>query len=272
MFSKRCILGLVVWLSMMALACQSPLSRAAFASTATPLHATSADARPAPETEAPALTPSPPAGVGGPAALLADTLGRLDSSAGYRYSITSTLSFEIEGKPVDWRYTGQGATAPPDRYEWDIRGPAGQSWHVVSVAGQTVCSDSGGPQKTGCGLAWGGPSPGSSPYTAIAYLRFAEELGGLERVSMADRDYYHFTFSPSLAQLTGLDDSHQAAIRQVTNARGEVWVDKMTGTLRRVQIAILSVTPSGREQQTSLALTFFELGQPVDIVLPKAGR
>lgn len=273
MFSRGYLVGLVLWLSMAMLACQSPLSRAVSdnAATSHPIDST-AQLASTPATLASASpSPAPPPLMEGSAAVLADTLSRLDTAGGYRYNITATLSYSVEDKLVEWKYAGQGATAPPDRYEWNIEGPADQRWHVVGVGGQTACSDAGGTQTAECGLAWGGPSPGASPYTAIAYLRFSEETGELKFISLASRDYYNFTFSPSLIKLSGLDDSHQQAIRQVTKASGEAWVDRTTGALRRFQVAILSVTPSGREQQTVLALTFFDQGEPVEIVLPVTG-
>ncbi len=266
MFHTACLLGLLLCWTVAATDCQGPAR-----SVAAPPASVSA-VSPAPSQSSTASPAPPPAGRPSPTEALVTALSRLDSSVGYRYSITSTLSYTVNNQPVEWKYTGQGATAPPDRYEWDLRGPTGQRWHVVGVAGETACQDDLGSQDSGCGLAWGGPSPGSSPYTAIAYLRFAEPTDSLEDVQSGGRDYYAFTFAPALASLGSLDDSHRKVVRQVWTATGTAWVDKGTGALRRLEVSVVSVASSGREQQTRLALTFFDLGQAIDIALPVPGR
>ena len=199
--------------------------------------------------------------------LLEETIAKLGRAGSYRFTISATHSYMFENTMVEWRYQGQGAYAAPARYEWSIEGQADVTLHVVAVGNQTYCADTRG-RQTECSLAWGGPSPGSSPYTLLAYLRNFEGVGQLETSSLEGKDYYHFPFSPSKAEVAALDEAHQAAMASVSTVQGELWVDKATGLPRREKVVVECTVSPGRQQKVEMTLSFFDFGQPVEISLP----
>ena len=214
-------------------------------------------------------TPAVPTETAAPTAqqVLAQTVAKLDAASSYRFNIAATLNYAFENTTVEWKYQGQGAFSAPASYEWTIEGQADVMLRAISVDGKTSCADTRGIPPPGCSLAWGGPSPGSSPYTAIAYIRNVQQVGDLQTKDLDGKPHYYIIFTPSLSKVAALDTAHSAALGTVSGVSGELWIDIATGLPRREKVVIELSPPSRSKQRVEITLGFFDYGKPVEIRL-----
>ncbi len=117
-------------------------------------------------------------------------------------------------------------------------------------------------------LAWGGPNPGSSPYTVVAYLRKYGEVGDLKVQSLGGREYYHLTFSPALQRVAALDAAQERAVAVVQSVKGDIWIDKDSRMPYQEQVIVKSKGPEGNEETVDMSLLFSDYNKPVEIKIP----
>jgi hypothetical protein len=139
---------------------------------------------------------------------------------------------------------------------------------VISVAGQTRCADTRGVLGSNCSLAWGGPLPGTSPYTVIAYLRLPDKVVARGAKSLDGKEYDYFTFTPDKSKIAALSAAHAQEAAKVLDVQGEVWVDRKTGLPRREAVKVKAVSRTGQEESMDVTVDFSNYGEPVDISLP----
>ncbi|MBI4320678.1 MAG: hypothetical protein HY675_19475 [Chloroflexi bacterium] len=210
-----------------------------------------------------ALTTSPTAAPSAQS-ILAESVRKLNDAESYKFSITASLLAPFEGKQREWKYKGEGAAARPDKYQWTLEGQADVFFKVVGVGDQVSCADTRG-ERRDCSLANGGPRPGSSPYTVIAYLKNFAQVGEATTKSIGGADFDHLTFVPSLPKVSSLDTGHGRALSGVTGVTGEVWIDRQSRLPHQEKTVIRSKAQPSGEDVVEMTLVFADYGRPVDI-------
>ena len=219
---------------------------------------------PTPPTPLPKATPAPALAAQG---ILAESVQQLNGAESYKFTIAATLRNVFEGKDREWKYTGKGSAAKPNRYQWTLEGSADALFEVVTSGGQLYCADTRGERKD-CTLASGGPNPGSSPYTVLSFLRNFDQVGEVTTKALQGADFYHMTFSPSLPKVSSQDAGHNRALANVTSVAGEVWIDKQSRLPQQERVLVKSKSPSTGEETVEMTVVFSDYGKPVDIRMP----
>ncbi|MCL4367751.1 MAG: hypothetical protein M1358_07130 [Chloroflexi bacterium] len=195
-------------------------------------------------------------------AAFSESVGKFNDLQSYQFDVSAVL------KNTVWTYKGSGAFAKPDRMQWTLEGRADVVFHVVGAAGKVFCADSRGENTRDCSFAFGGPLPGSSPYTIVAYLKNAEQVGTLDEKTIGGVPHDHVTFSPSLPKVSSLDAGHSRALSGVSSVLGEIWIDKKSRLPVRENVEVK--TSSGSAEETvEMTLVFSKFNEQVDINLPR---
>lgn len=197
-------------------------------------------------------------------ALLVESIRLLDQANSYQIAISSTLRTSIEGKPRDWKFSGTGEIARPASIQWSLEGSADTFFKVVRVGNQYYCADARGESKN-CDLTFGGPRPGASPYTTIAYLRNFDQAGEPMTKSIGGKNYHYLTFAPSLPQVAAIDTAHGRALTNVASVSGEVWIDQNSKLPYQESVTIRYRPLASGEDTVDTTIIYEKYNQPVDI-------
>ncbi len=249
--------GAVVWLmATLAAGCASGGSVASLTPSPTAAPTT------IPKQEA---TPAPTRAAG---SVLSETIEKLDQAQSYQFEVSAVLMSMFEGRLRGWEYKGAGAFARPDKIQWTLQGQSDVHLRVASSGGNIYCEDSRGANTRDCSLAFGGPRPGSSPFTVLAYLKNAVQNQDVDERSVEGVIYDHFAFSPSLQKVSSLDSGHLRALSAVKSVTGEVLIDKSTKLPFQERVTVTLPSPTG-DETVQVILSFSKFNEPVEIRLPR---
>ncbi len=200
--------------------------------------------------------------------ILTESVRLLNQTDSYQFAVSATAFTPFESKIREWRYSGNGAAAKPDKIQWSLEGQADVVFNVVSAGGKLHCADSRGENKD-CSLAFGGPKPGSSPYTVIGYLKNFDSVGPLASKTVGGKEYYYITFSPSLTKMSSIDSAHSKATASVAAVNGEVLIDKSSKLPYQEKVTVKYQPQAGGGETVEMTITFARYNAPVDIKMPR---
>ena len=196
--------------------------------------------------------------------VLEEAIRKLEEVQSYQIGIKAVLTSTFEGSPREWSYTGSGALARPDKIQWTLEGQADVYMRVVGSGGKVSCTDTRGPNTRDCSLAFGGPRPGSSPFTVIYYLKNFDRATALDQSTIGGTVYDRVVFSPSLEKVSSIDSAHARALSNVTSVQGEAWIDKKTRLPFRERVVVKSTSPRG-DETVDMTIEFSKFNEQVNI-------
>jgi len=203
--------------------------------------------------------------------VLSEAVRHLDQAQSFQFEVSAVLKSTQDGQPREWSYKGTGASAKPDKIQWTLEGQADVYMRVVASGDKISCTDTRGPNTKDCSLAFGGPRPGSSPFTVLSYLKNFEKVTVMDQQTIGGTSYDHLVFSPSLAKVSAIDPAHSRALSSVSSVRGEVWVDKKTRLPVRERAVVKSPSSSG-DEIVDTTIIFSKFNEQVNIEVPGQGR
>lgn len=259
----RVLIGLVIAASF-ATSCVRPSNN-----DGSPAATPSVTAKPAPQrtptsSAQPSSAATPKAGTPTPEPRLAFEAAtrKLQEAKSYRFSIEAVHKTSAG----DWRYTGEGAFAAPNKFRSTLRGQADVTFVAVYDGQRAYCADTRGEQSA-CSVAWGGPAPGTSAYLALAYVRFPLKIEALSGLG-ATADEWRFRFVPELTTVAAQNKAFTSALSSVQGVTGELTVDPASMRPRQERL-VVNLQEQGRQAETvELLLRFHDYDQPVEISIP----
>ena len=208
----------------------------------------------------PTLVPATPTSTPEPRLVFETATRKLREAKSYRF----TMEVVHRTSGGDWRYTGEGAFAAPNRFRSKLEGQADVVLLTVFDGQRAYCADTRGPRPD-CTTAWGGPVPGASPYAALTYLWTPGEVRLLSGPGDANDLRFGFTPRRTAADGSSTPGPTPVAIQSVT---GELAVDRASLRPRQERVTIKVQGPGGQTETVEFLLRFHDYDQPVEIAIP----
>lgn len=196
--------------------------------------------------------------------VLSQAVQKLNQVDSFKFKIDMSYNWTYEGQDQDWPFTGEGAWAKNDRFYSFLSGPADTELIFRIIDGNSQCEDTRG-TIADCPKSFGSIGYGSSPYTAIAYLKNYGTVADPTVKSLEGNDYYSIGFAPKLDKVASLDTGHAQALQKVSGVEGEVLIDKKDLTLKQETVKVKFVAATGATEIVSTTLTFYDYNKPVEI-------
>lgn len=212
---------------------------------------------------------APPAGTfpDAGAQIMATAVDNFSNASSFRFQTSTVHDWEEGGVPQSWVFVGTGAYEAPGRFYSSMEGPADVFLRVRVSDGEIVAEDTRGlvPNPP---LDFGGPTPGSSPLTAIAYLRNQQQVSGFSLATLENEPVYRISYVPNLAQVAALDTSRPDALARVDAVEGQVFVTRDTSIIRQQIVTVRGTDPAGRPTTVEMTMRFADYDRPVTIPGP----
>lgn len=196
--------------------------------------------------------------------VLAEAIEQFRQAQSFRFRVEIAHHWRLGDQPQTWYFQGEGAYQAPDRFVSRVWGPADTEFGLT-VQGSTVRALDTRGEIASPSLASGGPVPGGSPFTVLAFLRNAQEWFALAEPAAGDGSRLRAAFTPALAQVAALDAAHTRALSAFQQVTGQVEVDRATATLQKETVQIRYRRPNGDVERVEVALSLFAYNQPVKI-------
>ena len=198
------------------------------------------------------------------AQIMATALDQFAQAGSFRFQTSTVHDWEEAGVAHSWVFVGSGAYEAPGRFYSFMEGPADVFLRVVVRDGAILAENSRGPVPNPP-LDFGGPTPGSSPLTAIAYLRNQQQVSGFALATLENEPVYRISYVPNLARVAALDTGQPDALARVDAVEGQVFVTRDTSTIRQQIVTVRGTDPAGRPTTVEMTMRFSDYGRPVTI-------
>ncbi|MBI2303995.1 MAG: hypothetical protein HYU86_04520 [Chloroflexi bacterium] len=187
------------------------------------------------------------------ASIMRVAVAKLQGAKGYRFTVTLRYYWQMEGKEQIWSFQGEGGVEG-GRFRSVLRGPA-DTLYEVEISDHLVKARDARGELPNPSTTFGGPGFGAAPYTVVSYVRNfgdATSMGLLEGT-----ETHRVGFRPRLAAVAALDADHGRDMQRVTQVKGEAWVDKAQGNLRREEVEVEFVSRAGNTERAVITIDFY---------------
>ena len=195
-------------------------------------------------------------------AILTQAVGKLQAAQSYRFTISAVHRWSFEGQEQEYSFSGSGAYSS-DRFQSHMEGPV-DTFFWVEIIGDTVQARDARGDVPGPPTTFGGPGPGTAPYTVIHYLINLGEVEGAGTATLSGIDAYHYRFWPQMTAITALDEAHMEAMKRVKKVEGEAWVDKKENIILQEKVKVDFLNPQGETESVTMTVSFSHFNEPVE--------
>jgi len=195
-------------------------------------------------------------------AILTQGAAKLATAQSYRFTVEAVHRWRFEGREQEYSFSGSGAYSA-GRFQSQMEGPA-DTFYWVEIMGDSVRARDTQGDIPNPPTPFGGPGPGTAPYTVIHYLINLGEVKGAGTATLSGTDTYHYRFWPQMTAMTAMDEAHMQAMKQVKKVEGEAWVDKKENIVLQEKVKVDFVNPLGEPESVTMTVSFSHFNEPVE--------